>query len=88
MIILDVVTNALVQQYTDALGTFPLTIVQLLPTFDENTRRFVARGPCLTDREFEHVYHEQVAFSQYQTRIDNTRLTADEVVDRLIAFIS
>jgi chloramphenicol 3-O-phosphotransferase len=84
VIILDVVTEALVQHYTEALHAFPLTIVQILPTFEENLRRFVARGPCLTDQEFEQTYHDQVAFAHYHARIDNTNLTPEDVADRLM----
>jgi hypothetical protein len=87
VIMLDVVTNEVVQHYTEGLHPLPLTIVQILPSLEENKRRFVARGPCLTDQEFKQVYQGQVRFNHYHTRIDNTQLTPEAVVERLLVLM-
>jgi hypothetical protein len=58
---------------------FHLRVVQLLPTFSELARRFHERGPVLTQDELRMVYEEQGKYTQYDLRIDNTRLGPQEV---------
>ena len=83
VIVLDVVTNDVVHDYQNALSSVSLVIVQLLPSLEETTRRFYARGPVLTDDEFQDVYREQVEFRYAALRIDTTTLTPDAVVAQI-----
>ena len=87
VVLLDVVTNDVVQVYQHALQSISLVIVQLLPSLEETTRRFTARGPVLTDDEFRQVYQEQAQFRYADRRIDTTTLSPEAVVEQLIVFL-
>ena len=87
VIILDLLSPQIAARYRHRLAPFAPQIVQLLPTWDECRRRFLARGPALTDKEFALLYREQVAFTDYHARIDNTTLSVAEVAAQLPAFL-
>ena len=87
VIILDVVTNDVYPIYRDRLQAVNLRTVQLLPTFEETSRRFHERGPVLGPEEFVQVYQDQEAFSGAELRIDNSRLSPQAVVERLQAYL-
>ncbi len=82
VIIVDVLSDETIDQYQRLLNRFNPRIVQLLPSFAELKRRFVERDPCLTDDEFKMVYEQQCAFTQYDLRIDNTALSAEQVAEQ------
>ena len=87
VVVLDVVTNDVVHLYQHALQSVSFRIVQLLPSFEETTRRFSARGPVLTDDEFRQVYHEQVQFRYAHRRIDTTTLAPEAVAEQLMDYL-
>ncbi|MEO7911753.1 MAG: hypothetical protein ABIV47_19070 [Roseiflexaceae bacterium] len=87
VVVLDVVTNDVVQYYQMALQSVALVIIQLLPSLQETARRFYARGPVLTDAEFEQVYREQEQFRYATRRIDTTTLSPEAVVGELREFL-
>ena len=87
VIVLDVVTNDIVQYYQMALQSVNLVIVQLLPSLPETARRFYARGPVLTDAEFEQVYREQVQFRFAAQRIDTTALSPEAAAEQLRGYV-
>ncbi len=87
VIILDVVSEETAALYRQLLQRFAPKIVQLLPDFPELRRRFDQRGPVLTDDELVLVYKEQSAFTQYDTRIDNTSLPPDAVAKQIIDLV-
>ncbi|MDP9314912.1 MAG: hypothetical protein M3R24_29260 [Chloroflexota bacterium] len=85
VIILDVLTDEITHQYRTRLAPFTCTIVQLLPTFAEVKRRFDERGPVLTDAELVMVYEQQVAYAQYDYRLDNTVLSPAQVAMQIMS---
>ena len=87
IVILDVLSPETTARYHDRLAPFTPTIVQLLPSREECCRRFLARGPALTDDEFALLYREQAAFADYHARIDNTHLSVAEAAAQLHAFL-
>ena len=87
VIILDVVTNDVYPIYRGRLQAVNLRTVQLLPTFEETSRRFHERGPVLGPEEFVQVYRDQEAFSEAELRIDNSHLSPQAVVERIQAYL-
>ncbi len=87
VIVLDVITNDAYPYYQDALQSVPITVVQLLPSLEETTKRFYARGPVLTHDEFLWVYETQVQFRYATQRIDTTALSPEIVADQLEGFL-
>ena len=87
VIILDVLTEESARLYRHRLDPFKPTIVQLLPAFAELHRRFSQRGPVLTEDELAHVYEEQCAFTQYDVRLDTTRLSPSSVVQHIVDLV-
>ena len=73
--------------YRHRLDPFKPTIVQLLPAFAELHRRFSQRGPVLTDDELARVYEDQCALTQYDVRIDTTRLSPSSVVQQIVDMV-
>jgi hypothetical protein len=87
VIILDVLSDETVKIYRDLLRRFSPKIIQLLPTFSELSRRFHERGPVLTEDEFKMVYEEQSKYTQYDLRIDNTGMGAQEAARQLTSLL-
>lgn len=69
------------------LAGVPFSVVQLLPSLAETRRRFEARGPVLTQAEFEQVYAGQLAFTHADLRLDTTHLTPEAIAERLLGFL-
>jgi predicted kinase len=84
VIILDVLTDETARLYGAKLRRFALTIVLLLPTFDEIRKRNAIRGKRITDEEVEALYNGQKHLSVYDARIDNSDLTAEETASQLL----
>lgn len=83
-IILDVLGNETARLYKELLADLEPTLVHLLPTWEEIVRRNGTRPPRLTDDELRMVYEGQAALSVYDVRIDNTDLSPEEVVERVL----
>ena len=79
----DALSAETLSLYRHCLAPLTLRVVQLLPDRTECRRRFLARGPVLTDEEFAMIYRQQAAFTDYDLRIDTTRLAPDAVVSQL-----
>ncbi len=79
VLILDVVNNKTAQIYREKLKNFNPKIILLLPTYTEIIRRNKLRPPWLKPEEIERCYKEQEMFNAYDTKLDNTNKTADEV---------
>lgn len=85
VVIADVLSDDTARLYRKRLADFEPRIVQLLPSFEIVRERFYARGPVLTDEEFEFVYREQELFTDYDIRIDNSGLSPDEAVVEILS---
>lgn len=83
VIILDVLSERTLSLYRQHLDRYRPAVVQLLPSWAECRRRFLARGPVLTDDEFAMLYREQAAFTGCDLRVDTTTLSASAVVAQL-----
>jgi len=83
VVILDVLTDEMARIYKTELRESEPKIVLLLPTWDEIKRRNIIRGSRLTDDEVEMVYEWQKQLTVYDTKIDNTHLSAEELATRL-----
>ncbi len=84
VIILDVLESDTLPIYEARLEGYNLQVIQLLPEFEENRRRFLTRGRCLTDEQFKMVYQQQQDFKGFHERFDNSRLSADQVAERIL----
>ncbi len=87
VIVLDVITDDVFPLYTELLAGVPFSVVQLLPSLAQTRRRFEARGPVLTQAEFEQVYAGQLAFTHADLRLDTTHLTPEAIAERLLGFL-
>ena len=87
VIVLDVITSSTLTTYRKFLKNNNFKIIQLLPSFEETKVRFLTRGRCLTDQEFDMVYKSQTTFNEYDLRIDNSCLNLKEVSDRISRYL-
>ena len=87
VVILDFLIDETAQLYKAELNEFEPKIVLLLPSFDEIWRRNLERGRRLTDDEIEWTYDVQNRLTVFDTRIDNTYLSAEEMAGRLAVLI-
>ena len=85
VVILDVLTNESAAMYRQALGELGLEIVLLMPTLAVCLTRNQDRGQWLTDSEVETLYRWEAALTEFDRKIDNSTLTAEEVVSQLIS---
>ncbi|HEY5477685.1 MAG TPA: hypothetical protein VIK11_13330 [Tepidiformaceae bacterium] len=87
-VILDVLWCESPVLYRELLGD-RLTIVSLLPAFEETVRRSGEREARegyrrLTAAELRLVYDEHASVSDYDLRIDNTNIPAVEVAEEIL----
>jgi dephospho-CoA kinase len=85
-LILDVLTNATATMYREALSSFILRIVLLIPSLEEVLHRAQFRPARLTLDEIQSSYEGQRELSVFDVKIDNTSISADEVAADLMAF--
>jgi adenylylsulfate kinase-like enzyme len=83
VLVLDSLTDEVAALYRAELSERGLTIVLLLPTFEEVKRRNRVRGPRLKDEEVAMLYDQHARLSSYDKRIDSTSLSADDVATLL-----
>ncbi|HEX5503368.1 MAG TPA: hypothetical protein VFW96_12155 [Thermomicrobiales bacterium] len=83
VVIHDVLSAETAHLYRQELPGHDPTIVLLLPTFEEIQRRNALRPPRLTAEESRSLYQLQAAFTDYDRKIDNTSLSAEEVAAQL-----
>ena len=87
-VILDVLWRDSPSLYRELLGD-QLTIVSLLPTFDEIVRRSSERESReghrrLTAAELRLVWDEHASAANYDLRIDNTNIAAVDVAEEIL----
>jgi hypothetical protein len=87
VVILDVLSPEIVLFYRQRLAPLAPRVVQLLPSWEECRRRFIARGMVLSDEEFALLYREQADFDGYDARIDSSSLSVAESAAQLQAFL-
>lgn len=58
-------------------------IVLLMPSFEEVKKRNETRQRYITDQEIVALYKSQADLTGYDEKIDNTKLSAEEVANRL-----
>lgn len=78
VVICDVVGDELAQHYRDLLAGCHFRIVLLLPSWDESLRRLKARGHSITEEEAALLYEQQRQITNYDARLDTTRLSPFE----------
>ncbi len=83
VILLDVVTNETAKLYRELLQEYSPHIVLLLPTFEETQKRVATREFRITQDEEKLVYSWQEALKDFDTKIDNTTRSVDDVVHDL-----
>lgn len=81
VVILDVVTNQTIALYKELLPEGH--VILLLPTKDEAFKRFTGRPHTITEEEFNMVYAWQEELTGFDTKIDNTHLSAEETAQQL-----
>jgi len=84
VVIADFVTSRTLPIYKKLLQKHDPYVVQLVPSFQEAKRRFDVRTERVTDSEFKMLYEMQAKFIEADLRIDNTSLSPQELVDRLL----
>lgn len=88
VVLTDVRPDAHIARYRELLADLGLRVVQLLPSFEATEERAHARAAeegeyRLDARERRWLYDHQRAVTDYDARIDNTSLTAEETADRI-----
>lgn len=85
VIVLDVLSDETARLYKAELKEIGPRIVLLLPTLDEIKRRNTTRETRLKSAEVEILYDRQQHLTEYDVKIDNTNLTAQELATRLMS---
>ncbi len=83
VVITDVVLNETISFYREKLANSSLVIVKLMPTMEEVMRRLHSRKHTISEEEAEWVYKSQENLIGCDEVIDNTQITAEEVVTKL-----
>jgi tRNA uridine 5-carbamoylmethylation protein Kti12 len=85
VVILDVITNETVRIYRRQLEELDHCIFLLLPTLETVLQRNRERGQSLTDAQVQLLYEWQQRLADVDHRLDTSELTAEAVVDYLLA---
>lgn len=83
VVILDVLTDETAAIYHRLLAPLPHEIILLLPALSESIQRNQRRGQWLSDDEVRLLYGWEVRLSDYDRKIDNTDLPADDLAKDL-----
>lgn len=83
VLILDVISDETAQIYKGTLKDSQPKIVLLLPSFEEIKRRNKIRPPRLKEEQIKMLYKQQKSLTKYDLKIDNTNLSAEEVVSKM-----
>ena len=87
-LVLDVLSDETAGLYRDILKDHNPQLIHLLPSFEEIVRRNGTRPPRLTDEELRMVYEGQTQLRVFDTRIDNTHLSPDEVAHAILQLMA
>ena len=88
VIIHDVLSDETAKLYRTRLNEYLSKIVLLLPSVEEITRRNLSRPSRLKDEEVAMLYKSQEQLADYDDKIDNSKLSVEEVVKRLASMLS
>lgn len=88
VIILDVLFDETAKLYKGNLNEFEPKLVLILPSWGEIVRRNKTRERKLTDNELKMVYEQQTELKTYDQKIDNTKLSAEEVAEKLVEYLN
>lgn len=86
VLILDFLWDYTISIYRQRLKAYQPQVIQLMPTLAETLRRNHARG-WLPAHEVEMLYDAQAHFRDYDTQIDNTNLTVEELAQRILEYL-
>lgn len=84
VIITDWISNETARLYNEQLKEYNPKIILLLPAYAEILKRNKIRPPRLKSEEIKMTYDVQTQFTLYDKKIDNTRLTPEQVVEILV----
>lgn len=84
VILLDVLSDETATLYKEKLHHYKPHLVLLLPTFEEIIQRNLSRPPRLTHEELKMVYEQQTQLHIFDTKIDNSLLSAEEVANQIL----
>lgn len=84
VVILDVVVTETAALYRSLLPE--AKIILLMPSHEETLKRFKSRPHSITDDEFELVYEWERQLTDFDKKIDNTDLTAEQTAALLNDF--
>ncbi|MFN8443529.1 MAG: hypothetical protein U0175_22315 [Caldilineaceae bacterium] len=79
VVILDVLTVETAEIYRSKLAPLEHQIVLLLPTLEQSLQRNQARGQWLTDEEVRLLYTWEEQLTEYDRKIDNSYVSAEEL---------
>ncbi|MBI2845718.1 MAG: AAA family ATPase [Chloroflexi bacterium] len=85
VIILDVLSDDTARLYKEELKAIGPKIVLLLPTLNEINRRNTNRETRLKPEEVKALYYQQQNLTEYDLKIDNSHLTAQELARQLMS---
>src|SRR3989344_5966538 len=83
VVILDVLQNDTAQFYKELLKDRQMKIILLIPSFEEEHKRFMAREHSITEEEFKLVYKWEEELTIYDEKMDNTGFAAEECAEKL-----
>lgn len=87
VLILDVISDETARLYKKELGDQNIITILLMPNYTEIQRRNKERPSRITEEEIKLIYNWQENLTQYDKKIDNTRLTALETAEIIGGFI-
>lgn len=84
VLILDVLSHETADLYKERLAASAPKVILLLPTFEEIIQRNRMR-PRLTDEEVSFLYKQNIQFSLYDEKVDNTNMSSEQFVEWFLA---
>ena len=84
VIILDVINDETAKLYRELLKNHNPKILLLLPSFEEIQKRNTMRPPRLRREEIEMIYKWQESLTEFDERIDNSNLSAEEAAESFL----
>lgn len=85
VVISDVLTDETAKVYKELLPD--VKIILLTPVFDEAHKRFTSRAHTISEDEFRWVYDLEQKLTIYDEKIDNTSLSPEETVEKLLIYM-
>src|SRR3989338_4214797 len=86
VLILDVLSNETLSLYKKLLPLHAPIVALLLPTLEEIKKRNATRPQMITTDQIALIYKSQEILKGYDQKIDTTKLSAEEVAEKLNVF--